>query len=473
MVNWNFIGLASANILSNSCYSMVVPFLPLELHKWGLDISIIGYIFSIYSLAVIFGSPVVGKLLSIVGRKNMLIIGLTSMGCSMIGYGALDMSPNLAVFTFFSFFFRFTQGCSSCSIQTTSYAIVSLCFPDQQEQYIGYLQTSIGVGLLIGPAIGSVLYSLFGFSYTFLIVAAYFLSLVPVMYILIPSSIDGNQNTNENSTATDARVSEYEEITTGAGDTYVGDITFGKLLSIPKFNMAALSGLMGYFVYCYFEPVLSFRVESFGVSPLGIGLFFTIQPAAYILFSVFLPYFTQNIHNRGLIILGALFSGFALFFVGPSYAMPNSLKIMMLGQLLIGAFGLLLLVPPIPEMINCASEKYKNRVVDITDISAGVFNSCLGMGQVFGPIYGSNITKLTDFRICSDTVSLILFVYVILYFVIGDGVGLLRNGCKKHVEKEIDVIATSPVRGINLRGRGYSTHSRGKFYCYNYHYEYR
>jgi MFS family permease len=75
-MNWVVICLVLANILSNSCYSLVVPFLPLELQKWGIDLSLIGYIFAIYSTAVIIGSPIVGKALTTIGRKVILIGGL-------------------------------------------------------------------------------------------------------------------------------------------------------------------------------------------------------------------------------------------------------------------------------------------------------------------------------------------------------------------------------------------------------------
>jgi len=56
------------------------------------------------------------------------------------------------------------------------------------------------------------------------------------------------------------------------------------------------------------------------------------------------------------------------------------------------------MVPVIPEMITAASGYYPGRIIEVTDISAGVFNSGLGIGQVLGPIFGSYITKATNFR---------------------------------------------------------------------------
>lgn len=78
--------------------------------------------------------------------------------------------------------------------------------------------------------------------------------------------------------------------------------------------------------------------------------------------------------------------------------MPNELYIMAIGQLLIGGFGLFLMVPVIPEMIVSASSYYPGRIIEVTDVSAGVFNSGLGIGQVLGPIFGSYMTKAYDFQ---------------------------------------------------------------------------
>lgn len=65
------------------------------------------------------------------------------------------------------------------------------------------------------------------------------------------------------------------------------------------------------------------------------------------------------------------------------------------------------MVPVIPEMINAGSKHYPGRIIELTDISAGVFNSGLGLGQVIGPILGSYLTKATDFRFCADVVGYI------------------------------------------------------------------
>lgn len=75
--------------MANMCYSLVVSFLPLELDSNGLSASINGQIFGVYAVAVIGGSMMMTKLLIILNRKTILIMGIFLMSFSMGGLGLI------------------------------------------------------------------------------------------------------------------------------------------------------------------------------------------------------------------------------------------------------------------------------------------------------------------------------------------------------------------------------------------------
>lgn len=77
MVSLELMSLIMVNILSNICYSILVPFLPIEFAHYDIHVSMYGYIFAMYALAVMVGSPIVGKALTVYGRKLILILGLS------------------------------------------------------------------------------------------------------------------------------------------------------------------------------------------------------------------------------------------------------------------------------------------------------------------------------------------------------------------------------------------------------------
>lgn len=56
-------------------------------------------------------------------------------------------------------------------VATAAYSIVSIEFPHQREVYIGYCQTAVGLGLLLGPVIGTTIYKFAKYANTFYILA--------------------------------------------------------------------------------------------------------------------------------------------------------------------------------------------------------------------------------------------------------------------------------------------------------------
>ena len=70
-------------------------------------------------------------------------------------------------------------------IQTSSYAIVAVLYKANSERYLGYLESSNGVGAIIGPVVGSAFYSLFGFQVTFFIIGGVFIVFTPMLLLLL------------------------------------------------------------------------------------------------------------------------------------------------------------------------------------------------------------------------------------------------------------------------------------------------
>jgi MFS family permease len=102
--------------LSNSAYAIIAPFLPFEFKKKGIDQEWIGYIFTIYSVAVIFASPMVGKMISMIGRRNLIITGLVLMGSSFIAFGMIGVIEDKSIFIALALIIRLCQGLASSLI---------------------------------------------------------------------------------------------------------------------------------------------------------------------------------------------------------------------------------------------------------------------------------------------------------------------------------------------------------------------
>ena len=101
------ISILSITALANSAYAIIAPFLPFEFQRKGIDQDWIGYIFSIYSVAVIFGSPLVGTMIVVLGRRNIIVFGMFMMGTSFLVFGLISDCQNKHTFIALSLLNRF------------------------------------------------------------------------------------------------------------------------------------------------------------------------------------------------------------------------------------------------------------------------------------------------------------------------------------------------------------------------------
>ena len=178
--------ILGASLLASSAYALIAPFFPLKLEEKGISDQNIGFIFSIYSLAVIIFSPPVGRYLEVVGYTKMLISGLALMGTCFIAFGVLDLLTNPDTVFYVALLLRFVQGTACAMAYTTIYAIITNKYPTRKEKLLGMLEASFGVGLIFGPLAGASLYNMFGFEKTFYIYGIFFLICTFLLWYLIP-----------------------------------------------------------------------------------------------------------------------------------------------------------------------------------------------------------------------------------------------------------------------------------------------
>ena len=73
----------------NSVYALASLFLPKVFEDKEIDGFYVGLVFSMYSIACVVISPIVGKIIKRVGFANLIAIGLVLMGISIAPTGYL------------------------------------------------------------------------------------------------------------------------------------------------------------------------------------------------------------------------------------------------------------------------------------------------------------------------------------------------------------------------------------------------
>jgi len=73
-------------------------------------------------------------------------------------------------------------------VQTTCYSIATNDFPDKKVLIVGWVEALTGLGLIVGPIIGSTLYSLLGYEHTFFIYGSFLMFLSFIIKLNFPES---------------------------------------------------------------------------------------------------------------------------------------------------------------------------------------------------------------------------------------------------------------------------------------------
>jgi MFS family permease len=113
-------------------------------------------------------SPVVGKYQFQLGRRNLSRWGMLIVAFPFLGFWLNDFSTSS--FTFISIFIlmRVIQGIGTSMVQTSAYAILTLTYPHDVNFVVSCLEMAAGLGLSLGPVIGTMLYKFGGIELTFI-----------------------------------------------------------------------------------------------------------------------------------------------------------------------------------------------------------------------------------------------------------------------------------------------------------------
>lgn len=105
-----------ATLVSNTAYALIAPFLPLEFEKKGISSSMIGFIFAIYSVAIIICSPFVSIAIPHFGAHRLISGGLFCMGVCFVLLGFIEDMTDRANIMIYALVLRLIQGFSSALV---------------------------------------------------------------------------------------------------------------------------------------------------------------------------------------------------------------------------------------------------------------------------------------------------------------------------------------------------------------------
>ncbi|CAG7822490.1 unnamed protein product [Allacma fusca] len=368
-----------ANVLATTVISMQGPFYPLEAERKGASATEYGLVFGVFELTMFIMCPVFGTLLGgTVPPKLMLCLGMFITGSCALVFGFLDHIEGARLFIATSFICRIIQACGDSAYMTASFTIIALEFPNSVGTAFAILEVCSGVGLIIGPTVGGVLYELGGFLLPFLSMGTLLLVMAVFTCIFLP-------------------VVESESSESKGERENVWSLIQIPSVALSTFAIVVSASGMG-FLSATLEPHVR---ANFNLTPVYTGLIFIIEAGMYALSAPIWGHLCDNTPQpKRITLLGSVlcFGGFTL--IGPAPFMPFE-PILWVSCIGLAAAGLGLGASQVSGFIQNLQDALANGFQDNIStygLVSGLWSSSLALGCFIGPTIGGVLLDTVGFR---------------------------------------------------------------------------
>ena len=133
-------------------FGIILPWLPFYAAELGASGLGLGILFTSYSTAQLVGAAVLGRLSDEVGRRPILMLSLAGSTMGMVASGLATTLPLLCLA-------RATAGLFGGSVSTAQAYVADVTTLEERPKYMGMVGASIGLGFVLGPALGALFIS--------------------------------------------------------------------------------------------------------------------------------------------------------------------------------------------------------------------------------------------------------------------------------------------------------------------------
>lgn len=248
-----------------------------------------------------------------------MYLGLFLTAPTVMGFGLLYWVTNDTAFITLAITLRFIGGIGQGFIAVSSYAMAAVRYKDNLQEKVGLLEAGNGVGFLVGPVVGGIIYEFTHFAVPFMV----FGIAIIILTVFLRKHLDEDLDT--------IPLLRDDGLKVG----------FRYLMKHKRIFFAALCQFFTLGVLTFGQPIFGQRLEKdYGFSFAVIGLCFAIPTLAYALTGpLLLKRITKNFQFRTTIMMGFSILVISGVFIGPSrvFHLPSTSPVLMLiGLYLLG-----------------------------------------------------------------------------------------------------------------------------------------
>ena len=147
---WVLMATAFVDMLG---FAMVFPLLPLYALRLDAAEWVIGWMIASFSIAQLASSPLWGRTSDYFGRRFAILVGL---GMSAVAFTIFGFAVTIGML----FLSRIVQGLGGGTTGVLQAYVADVTEPKDRAKALGWVSAATGAGVMIGPAIGSLAFSL-------------------------------------------------------------------------------------------------------------------------------------------------------------------------------------------------------------------------------------------------------------------------------------------------------------------------
>lgn len=215
-------------------------------------------------------------------------------GTMCVVFGFLNRIPNANTFIALSFIIRIIEAFGNSAFLSSSFTMVAKVFPANVSTMFGVVEMAFGVGMIIGPTVGGVLYQFGGYTLPFGVLGGILILQATLTIITLPRLKDSDSANTDN-----------------------GEFGVMRAMKIPSVLLAGLSVFTGSIAVGALQATLERHLAIFSLNPMQVGMMFMLYGASYALLNPFWGWMSDKISSTLVILLGSILLGLGFLLVGP------------------------------------------------------------------------------------------------------------------------------------------------------------
>ncbi|WP_392535532.1 MFS transporter [Nostoc sp. C117] len=189
-MNRNFWITALIAFINSLSFTVLIPIIYLYGKQFGLSDFQTSLLFSIYSIAQFFATPVIGKLSDRFGRKPLLIV-------SLAGTAIANSIAGTATTAGILFLARLLDGITGGNASVAQAIISDITIPEKRAQGFGIYGAALGLGFVLGP-VTSLLAQQISLGFGFIVSGAVAFVALLITIFLLPETLPNKAKKAQN-----------------------------------------------------------------------------------------------------------------------------------------------------------------------------------------------------------------------------------------------------------------------------------